>query len=187
MKADWEDDFEMLPEYDFSHGIRGAFAGRWTEEERQEIIRVSIIESARAWHEFALKRVQPLEAALFTYLVAAASRVPSGREAAAPFRALVRLADDVRRWAPLRGGLGRRLDALASECAWAAEHGDEGAIGTPPERLAHMERMQQLGRDAEAIRPEIEAETQRHLARSGMSAQEIERKTEETAKLWAAA
>lgn len=189
MKADPEDD-EMLPEYDFSNAVRGKFADWFTPEEREQILRDSIVGSARAWHEFARERVQALEAALFTRSVVTAP-VPRVRDGASsstqPFNALVRLVGEIDRTAPLPGTLYRRLTDLAGECRWAAEHGEEGTEGTPAERLAHIERLERIGREAEAVKAEVDRLIQQHLARSGMSPQEIERRTEETAKLWLAA
>lgn len=180
----------MLPEYDFSNAVRGAFAGRWTPEEREQLLRESAIRTARAWHRFALERVQALEAALFTRSVVTAP-VPCVRDSASattqPFNALVRLVGEIDRGAPLPARLHRRLRRLADECRWAAEHGDGGIEGTPAQRLAHIERFERIGREAEALKGEVDALVQRHLAGTGMSAQEIERTTVETAKLWLAA
>jgi hypothetical protein len=189
MKAELEEDDGMLPEYDFSKAVRGAFAGRWTAEEREQIMRDSIVGTARAWHQFALDRVQALEAVLFTRSVVTAP-IPCARGARSstrPFNALIRLVSELDKGAPLPRTLCRRLTHLADECRWAAEHGEEGTEGTPAERLAHIERLERIGREAEAVKAEVEGLVHRHLVRSGMSEQEIERKTEETAKLWLAA
>jgi hypothetical protein len=188
MNAERDED-GMLPEYDFSDAVRGAFAGRWTAEEREQILRDSIVCTARAWHQFALVRVQALEAALFTFGVVTtpAPRWGSASSSTPPFDALVRLVGEIDRGAHLPATLSHRLCDLAQECQWAAEHGEEGAVGMPAERLAHAARLEQLGREAEALKGEVDGLVQRHLARSGMSAQEIERTTEETARLWLAA
>lgn len=189
MKVEREEDDDMLPEYDFSNAVRGAFAGRWTPEEREWLLRESAVKTAQAWHRFALERVQALEAALFTRSVVA-TPIPRARDAAPamqPFTALIRLVRETGQGAPLPQTLYRRLTHLADECRWAAEHGEEGTEGTPAERLAHIERLERIGREAEAVKAEVEGLIHRHLVRSGMSEQEIERTTEETAKLWLAA
>jgi hypothetical protein len=188
MKADSDD--EMLPEYDFSNAVRGKFTDWFTPEEREQFLRRCAEGSARTWHQFALERVQALEAALFTRSVVTAP-IPCVRDSASsatqPFNALIRLVGEIDPGAPLPRTLYRRLTHLADECRWAAEHGEQGTAGTPAERLAHIERLERIGREAEAVKAEVDRLTQQHLARSGMSAQEIERKTEETAKLWLAA
>ena len=183
---------DTLPEYDFSNGVRGVFAGRWTEEQKAQILRDSIEGSARAWHEFAAKRVQTLESALFGYLVlAAAPYRPANLSAlsadAPPFSTLAELIAALRRCTRFGAELDSRFEALEVEARWAAAYGAEGAEGTPAQRLAHMERLERIGREAEALAAAVEKLVQEHLARSGMSQQEIERKTEETAKLWLAA
>jgi hypothetical protein len=189
MKGHDQADDDMLPEYDFSNGIRGAFAGRWTEEQRAQILRDAIEGSARTWYRFALERVRALEAALFTHNVFTARHLrvrelgPSDTRA---FRALVRLAAELEPDA-LPQAIRERLSDLAVECHWAYWHGHEGTVGGPAERLAHVQRLERLGREAEALVPKVNASIQQHLARSGFSEQEIEQRTEETARLWLAA
>lgn len=135
MKADTDD--EMRPEYDFSNAVRGKFAGWFTPEQREELLRRSAEGSARAWHNFALERVQALEAALFTRSVVTAP-VPRVRDSACatmqPFNALVQLVGEIDR-AQLPGMLYQRLANLAEECRWAAQQAEEGIDGTPAERL----------------------------------------------------
>ncbi|HEX6372758.1 MAG TPA: hypothetical protein VF006_27805 [Longimicrobium sp.] len=189
MKADFDDD-DMLPEYDFSNAVRGKFANWFTPEEREELLRRSIVGTARAWHRFALERVQALEAALFTRSVVTTPALRARDSASAttrPFTALVRLVGEIDCGTKLPGTLHRRLADLAEECRWAAQQAEEGIEGTPAERLAYIERLERIGREAEAVKAEVDGFIHRHLARSGMSEQEIERTTEETARLWLAA
>jgi hypothetical protein len=187
MKADIDD--EMQPEYDFSNAERGKFADWFTPEEREQFLRRCAGGSARTWHQFALERVQALEAALFTRSVVT-TPIPGTRDAGSstqPFDALVRLVGEIGPGAPLPRTLRQRLTHLADECRWAAQQVEDGIEGTPAERLAHIERLERIGREAEAVKAEVDGLIHRHLVRSGMSEQEIERKTEETAKLWLAA
>jgi hypothetical protein len=187
MKVDSDD--EMLPEYDFSNAVRGTFAGWFTPEEREQFLRQCAEGSARTWHRFAMERVQALEAALFTrsVLTTPILRVRDSASATTlPFLALVRLVGEMDR-ARLPRTLYRRLTDFAEECRWAAQQAEDGIEGTPAERLAYVERLERIGREAEALKGEVDGLVQQHLARSGMSAQEIERTTEETAKLWLAA
>lgn len=189
MNAEHDDD-GMLLEYDFSNAVRGAFAGRWTPEEREQILRDSIVGTFRAWHRFARERVQALEAALFTRSVVTAPILCARDSASAttrPFHALVRLVREIGGGVQIPEIIHHRLRALAEECRWAAQQAEEGIEGTPAERLAYIERLERIGREAEALKAEVDGLVQQHLARSGMSEQEIERTTEETARLWLAA
>jgi hypothetical protein len=190
MKAEYED--EMLPEYDFSSAVRGKFA--WTAEQREQIHRESVVGTARAWHEFALVRVQRLEAALFTLLVLGANvklRIPLRPSTRAfdvrPSRAVWQLVRDVRTHGLLSGELNDRLDALVHECEWLNVHGPLGAEGNPAERRAHVRRLERIGREADALRDGANALIRHLLEAGGFSIHEIESKTEETAKLWLAA
>lgn len=180
----------MLPEYDLSNRGRGKIATWFTAEERERLLREGAEGDARAWYRFALERVQALEAALFTRKVITAPVADiraAGSRTGQPFTALVRLVGEIDRGAGLPDSLRRRLGELAEECRWAADHRQEGTEGTPPERLAHVERLERIGREAEALKAAVDQSTQQHLARSGMSQREIERTTEETARLWLAA
>ena len=170
--------------------MRGKFASWFTPEQREQLLRDSIVGSARAWHQFAVERVRALEAALFTRSVVTTPVLRARDSASAttqPFRALVRLVGEIDGGAQLPGALYRRLADLAEECRWAAQQAEEGIEGTPAERLAYIERLERIGREAEALKAEVDGLVQQHLARSGMSEQEIERTTEETARLWLAA
>ena len=188
MKVDSDD--EMLPEYDFSNAVRGKFAGWFTPEEREQFLRRCAEGSARTWHRFARERVQALEAALFTRSVVTAPVLCARDSASAttrPFHALVRLVREIDGGARVPRALHRRLTDLAEECRWAAPQAEEGIEGTPTERLAYIERLERIGREAEALKAEVDGLVQQHLARGGMSEQEIERTTEEMARLWLAA
>jgi hypothetical protein len=48
-------------------------------------------------------------------------------------------------------------------------------------------RLEAIHAEATALKGEVDQLIQQHLARSGMSEQEIEQKTAETARLWLAA
>lgn len=190
MKAEYED--EMLPEYDFSNAVRGKFA--WTAEQREQIHRESVAGTAQAWHEFALVRVQRLEAALFTLLVLGASvklRMPPRPSTKSfdvrPSHAAWQLVQDVRTHGLLSGEMNDRLDALVHECEWLNVQGPRGAEGGPAERRAHVQRLERIGREADALRDEADSLIRDLLEAGGFSVHEIERRTEETAKLWLAA
>jgi hypothetical protein len=191
MKAEYED--EMLPEYDFGSAVRGAFAGRWTPEQRDQILRDSAAGSTHAWREFALVRVQQLEAALFTVLVLGTGanlrrRVrPSTRPFdARPSHALPLLVRDLQRHDVFSGDMDRRLSRLAQECEWLLT-ADARTGNGPAEQRAHVERLERIGREANALRDAADALIRHRLESSGLSVREIERRTEETARLWLAA
>lgn len=191
MKAEYED--EMLPEYDFSSAVRGTFAGRWTPEQREQILRDSAAGTTQAWHAFALARIQKLEAALFTLLVLGTGanlrrRVrPSTRPFdARPSHALPQLVRDLRRHDVFSGEMDRRLTGLARECEWLLA-ADARTENGPAEQQAFVERLERIGREADALREAADAMIRHRLESSGLSVREIERRTEETARLWLAA
>lgn len=181
----------MLPEYDLSRAVRGKFAGL-TGDQRATLSRESRTATVRAWADFAAERVHRLEAALFTYLVLGPSARPSAvrDESLLCARSTMRLeefAKDVGADPVLDDTHKRRFRSLVDEARWMA-HGDPGEIeGSPTDRLAHVERLERLGREADALRAVLRERVEQHLEAGGLSRREIERKTEETAKLWRAA
>lgn len=188
MKADYDE--EMRPEYDLSNAVRGKVADLFTSEQRERLLRDAAEGDALAWRRFALQRVQALETALFT---ASAVRSAVPRRASAPiageppFRALPRLVGEMEPAPGLRASVRQRLAALTVECEWAAEEPAPGARRSLGEWQADAERLERLGREAEALKGEVDRMIRQSLAGSGMSEQEIERTTEETARRWLAA
>ncbi|HEX6042313.1 hypothetical protein, partial [Longimicrobium sp.] len=189
MKAEYDD--EMRREYDFAGAVRGRFASRWTQEQRERILRDSAVGTVWAWRSFALTRVQNLEASLFTLLVLGTGANPRRRVRpntrafdARPSHALSRLVRDLRRRDVLPGELDQRLDALVREGEWLLANDAAGADGNSAEQRAHVERLEQIGRDADALREAADGLIRHRLEASGLSVPEIERRTEETARLW---
>lgn len=80
-------------------------------------------------------------------------------------------------------GLDRRLLALSEDRAWI-----EQAPGPEPRNgAAWVERMGRILREAEEVREALEEDVRHHLAGGGLTPGEIERRTEEAARLWRAA
>ena len=188
-----EDDDDMLPEYDLSNAVRGMFADRWTPEEREAIVRDGAYGSVRAMTGYSLERLQALESALFTYLVLTGEQpVPNEPAGAAenggahPVRDLSAIVAEAGRVKSVDARLLARLQHLVEERTWMMQRPDEPFTG--PGSFNHiMDRLDAIYNEARALKARVDELVQQHLARSGMSAQEIERKTEETAKLWLAA
>lgn len=184
----------MLPEYDFTTAARGRLAGRFTPEQRERILQESVTGSLRAWHDFALARVQALEASLFTLLVLGTGASPRRRVRpsprsfdARPSHALSRLVRDLRRHDVLPGEVEGRLDDLGRECEWLLAYGGSGAGDAVTEPREDAERLERIGREAGALKERADSLIRRRLESSGLSVGEIERRTEETARLWLAA
>lgn len=81
----------------------------------------------------------------------------------------------------------QRLRRLVDEASWMARSGPGEIEDSPADRLAHVERLERLGREADALHAVLRERLEQHLEAEGMSTGDIVRRTEETAKLWLAA
>jgi hypothetical protein len=191
MRAEHDD--EMLPEYDFSNGVRGKYAGRWNAEQREQLLREASLGSVQTVGGYALEQVQALEAALFTYLVLAGHE---SVQSATRRTAELLQADDPRPLSVLvaaEGGtedldetLVLRLKRLAGERDWLILPRNESYTG-PGSMRPVLDRLEAIHAEAKELRTCVDRLIERHLLGDGMTKQEIERKTEETARLWLAA
>jgi hypothetical protein len=191
MKA--EDDDEMLPEYDFSDGVRGVFAGRWTPEEREAILRDGAIGTVRELAGYGEKEMRRLEAALFTLLVLAGDEPLQKAESHAAallspnrVRALDALVEEARDESLLDGRFAARIRRIAEAREWLVQPRTEPYTG-PGSLNGVADRLDAICAETKALRMRVDTLIENHLARNGFSEQEIEQKTEETAKLWLAA
>jgi hypothetical protein len=180
MKRGEGSDEGLVREFDFSRAIRGRFAYLWSPEQREEYLRHPPFADEENWREFVRRALDLLSAALFAYLVLV--------DGEAPRRALIR--SDA-----LDGGTPRRRPGVADPLAarLAALRAEREWIPTPRpdhdrvESLAWVERMGRFLTDAGSLREALEEEVRRHLAGGGLTPGEIERRTEEAARLWRAA
>jgi hypothetical protein len=191
MRAEHDD--EMRPEYDFSNGVRGKYAGRWTPEQREQLHRESSLASVRTVGGYALEQVQALEAALFTHLVLAGrqSVLSATRRTTELFQAdgpgpLSEIVAGEDGAALLDEALVLRLKALAADRDWLVLPREEVYTG-PGSMLPVLDRLEAIYLEAKELRKIVDGVIERHLLGDGMTRQEIERKTEETARLWLAA
>lgn len=178
MKVDHDD--EMRTEYDFSSAVRGKYADRWTPRERDAFLRESSLASVRQLHGYALDEVRQLETSLFVLLVLAGSGESGER-----LHALPPLVEGVRSASLLQSELVDRLTRLAREHEWLVRPRDEPYTG--PGSLTHvLDRLESHYACARDLKEQVQQRLERHLAEEGLSRQEIERRTEEAAKLWLA-
>jgi hypothetical protein len=135
--------------------------------------------------------VHGLEAAFFTYLVLEKPGAVLSEGAAnlggARSAGLAALVVQLRADPLLEPALHARLHEPVAEVCWLARDGRGDAEASPGERLAHSERLERIGREADALRGVITEQVEQRLVRAGLSASEIKIKTEETARLWLAA
>jgi hypothetical protein len=185
MKVEDHED-EMPAEFDFSRAVRGAFADRWTPEEREAMMRDSAYGTVRAITRYSRERVQALEAALFSYLVLAGHE--TSQEAASHAGGLLqRFAGRSAANMPFEPALTARLRKLAAECEWLENQPPLPPYASPGSFTSRVDRLEAIHAEAKALQAAVDQLIQQHLARSGMSAQEIEQKAAETARLWLAA
>jgi hypothetical protein len=169
-----------LRELGLTRAIRGRFAYLWSPEQREAFLRHPPFADEENWRELTRRALDLLSAALFAYLVLV--------EGETPCRAAVRSE-------ALDGGAPRRRPGAADPLAGrlAAVGAEREWIPTPrpdhdrEQSLAWVERMGRLLTEAGSLRADLEEEVRRHLAGGGLTPGEIERRTEEAARLWRAA
>jgi hypothetical protein len=190
MKADHDD---MLPEYDFSKGVRGKYTDRLTAAEREASLRRAWPEMVQELSSYTLRQVQGLESALFTFFVLAghepvqrAARHAATLLDAKDERGPTGLVAQLRASGLVDPGLLAQLQAISVQRDWV-QHPLSGSEADRESAKPVLARLQVIYEQAQALRHRVEQLIEQHLAGEGMSRQEIEQKTEETAKLWLAA
>ncbi|HEX8363588.1 MAG TPA: hypothetical protein VF613_25935 [Longimicrobium sp.] len=190
-----EAELEVRDEYDFSGGVRGRHAARFTARERDDLFRRAAVEDVQTWTMISLYEVQALEAAFFGLLVLTENRSPD--RAAAESAALLtsgeaqplgeELASVLRQRV---GELDRRLGFVARERNWLVHRGvfeGHSALSHADRAPALLERLQHLVADARELRSHVEALVAQHLSEAGMSAEEAITRRDDTVGLWQAA
>lgn len=180
MKRDERSDEGLLREFDFDRAIRGRFAYLWSPEQREAYLRHAPFADEENWRELVRRALDLLSAALFAYLVLVDGETPR--------RALIR-SDDLdggppRRRPGISDPLAVRLAALRAEREWIpTPRPDHDRV----QSLAWVERMGRFLTDAGSLRADLQEEVRLHLAGGGLTPAQIERRTEDAARLWRAA
>ena len=191
-----EGDAEMRDEYDFSSAVRGRHAGRLTVRERGELLQRSAVQDVETWISHALIEVQRLEAALFSYFVLTRNRPPEQAGALAASlldddgSASISFEDELRVLSLPDGEFEVKLSRVVAERAWLVHRSGletQLARSDREKTAVLLGRLERIMNDAAAIRAQLEEAVQEHLARTGLSKEEIEEKTGEAKELWLAA
>jgi hypothetical protein len=183
-----EAEFEMRDEYDFSGGVRGRHAARFTAQEREDLFRRAAVEDVQTWTMSSLYEVQALEAAFFSLLVLAENRSPD--EAATGAAALLTRGEAGTLGEELAGVLRQRLKFVATERNWLVHRGvfeAHTALSRADKAPALLERLQHLVTEARELRSHVESLVAQHLSAAGMSAEEAITRRDDTVGLWQAA
>lgn len=188
---------EMRDEYDFSRGVRGRHAARFTAQARETLVRSAAAQDVSTWIAKCLSEVQTLELALFLYLYLALDNAPevAGPQAVTvlegrPSTHLGELVADLRLAGVDAGRLEQRFRALAHERSWLVHRsGYQSQAATSSEHgsLPLLQRLESLSEEASALRVELERLVEQELVHRGLSRSEISRRTSEAAERWLAA
>lgn len=188
-----EPDFEMRESYDFSQAARGRHAARMTAREREELLLSSAAGDVQTWLSYALQQVQALEMALFTYLVLGVNHSPE--EAWSATAASFDVGPDpllalLRRREMVDGEFETRFPGLVKQRRWLVHQGhceSQAALGSLEEARSLRSRLETIATEATAMAAQLQRLVEQHLSVNGLSRQEIERRTGETARLWRSA
>ncbi len=190
----------MIGEYDFSQGIRGKHAARFSasrDEPPPAWLRDAIRYDSRAWISEALRRTQELEGLLVVYLVLAFHLEPTdaGRDVSHLLEdpegeTLRRISADLEASAlSPTGDLRRRLDRLFDERNWLIHRSlyQQPEEATPTAAGRFTARLQKLSSDAAAITEQLQQLILAKFVRAGMTQIEFEQKAEAVIHQWLAA
>jgi hypothetical protein len=171
----------MREEYDFSGGVRGRHAARFTADERSDLFRRAAVEDVQTWMMIALYEVQALEAALFTLLLLAENRPPA--------RALAEAAALVDREAPRSLGedLDLRLAFVAKERNWLvrrAGFASHAVLAHAEKAPALLARLQHLVAETRELRSHVDALVSQHLSSAGLSMDEVITRRDDAIGVW---
>ncbi len=169
----------MRTEYDWSNAARGRYATRSTPGDGRRAWPAMVEELST----YTLRQVRELEAALFAFFVLA--RHESTQQAARHVAALLDAGMEC------RCGLGdpellARLRGIAAEREWV-EHPTAGSEQDREALQPVLQRLESIYDEVRAIRERVEQLLSEQLADAGLSSDEIERRTGETARRWFAA
>ncbi len=191
---------EIRPVYDFSQGVRGKHAARFSvppDEPPPAWMGDAIRYDRLAWVSEALRRTQELEGLLVVYLALAFRLEPidAGRdvshlledpEGEAFRRVSAGLEADTR---SANGDLRRRLDYLIDERHWLVHRSLHEPVeeATPKAAGRFTARLQELSSDAAALTEELRQLIVAKFVSAGMTRNEFERKAEVVIRQWLAA
>ncbi len=191
MKVDHEDD--ILPEYELSGGVRGRYAGRLTPSERAGSERRAWVEMVNELSSYTLQQVEELETVLFTFFVLAGHQpVQNAARHAATLLdpeqdgKPAQVVQESRQTGLADPALLNQLQAIAGQRAWV-EHPFPSSGDDRESLKPVLARLEAIYDEVRSLKARVALLVEQHLAGAGLSPQEIERRTEETAKLWLAA
>ena len=192
---DSDDDNDIRPEYDFSQGVRGKHAARFSvsrEEPPPAWLRDAIRYDRQAWISEALRRSQEIERLLIVYLALAFHLDP-----AAAGKDVSHLLEDTegealgRISADLEAGkdLWQSLDRLFDERSWLVHRSfSQQAEEKDPQRAGQSTaRLQRFCSDAAALTEQLRQMILARFLREGMTETEFQRKAEAVIHEWLAA
>ena len=190
-------DSEMKKEYRFAGGTRGRFSGRFTAEEGTQLVDKASRQDLDTWIAEALLKLQALEASLVTY-AALGWQEPLGKAAEYAAGALEpgddsfskRLQRDSDDQVRTGKHLTERLREIARERSWLVHRGSfephmSGARSA--DILPLIRRLEALAGAAEAIADDLASVLHRRLSKTGLSENEIKRRSDEVVSSWLAA
>ncbi|MBI4409346.1 MAG: hypothetical protein HY561_06530 [Gemmatimonadetes bacterium] len=193
-KAPENDDRDLLPEYDFSKGIQGRYAGRFADV-APDWIRSAAVYDAQWWTGQALATAQLLEATIVAYL-ALVHRLDTKRAGALASRILE--APEAKKfaafWRHLRTSshagveFESRLKEVLNERNWVVHKSfHDFALESVDDTKRLIERLRHIFTESATLNSELHALLLERCAAAGMARTEAERRAGEVVREWAAA
>lgn len=180
MSRDTEQD--MLPEYDFSGGVRGKYAGRFNEN-RDEFLSAAAALDRQAWLAHSLLAIQQLEANLVAYWslalderpVAAGKTVSALLELLNP-KALRKLERDLNKYTSVSSAFHENFHQLIEDRNWLVHH----SFHSPS-----PSRLESISDRSRELSDEIYKLLLERCTSKGMDPTEVTARTREVVEEWA--
>lgn len=190
-------ELDMQEEYSFAGGVRGRYAARFTPREREELVRRSALHEVQLWIARALLQIQSLEATPVTYVALAWGESPedASQKVTTLFDrsgtpTLRRLFEDASEFGLSAEAIQARFRQVTQERNWLVHRGSiqTQAVATQvADLLPFIRRLEQLSAEARSVELELNRMLETHLARTGLSQQEIELRAADVRSQWLAA
>lgn len=185
------DNRDMLPEYDFSGGVRGKYAARFRES-RQELLSSATALDRQAWMAHSLLAFQAFESWLVAYrtLVFGEDPESAGKTVSALLEALDdepldSLWRDLREHTSVSESFREDLLELVADRNWLV-HWSFHDLGVSEDGPEIMRRFESIVERSAHLSEQLSSSLLQRCMGKGMERSEVEERTEEIVSRWAA-
>lgn len=184
------EDRDMLPEHDFSGGVRGKYAPRFRET-GEDLVRSAAALDRQAWLAHSLLAFQEFESRLVVYLALvfekdpeAAGKAVSGMLEAPEEKPWKAFWKDLRRHTAANESFYKELLELLADRNWLV-HRSFHDLERAEDMSESMKRFESIAERSVMLTKQLSSHLLERCAAKGMESSEVEARTEEVVGRWA--